>query len=378
MSTSFFFLSSGSESAGGSGPWDTVTVEELRRIRGGMFVTRGNVPFGPRPNQPDNIISLNALVNLQYDDETAKRALPEYAGRPYRHGSIGPFVTTSYHGQDDGISLARFLETQDRVADRIEMMWRAGIIPIAFLSPDNWTLSEMEAFRPVFSKPRWQKLLRMVVPKGYEPSIDTPNKNYCDFFDWSHELLPDALYYLHMVSNFDAPGNNDDLTPTLPTYIGNEGCWRNLTPKMHGWLVQNGPFGIPTQQSPDYQNVCDQFRADVHGSLRDRFHNGANGWPSSSKWDEPRYASVPRNFRGIDLPSGELCAYCAWWENFAEEECRKWGDGTLLAGSDGAFDGCHANVVSTPQLLTAAGHVRTFVKPTAQETPLGKPWVRRQ
>ncbi len=365
--------SGGGGGGGGTSPWETVTVAQLRAIRGGMFVTRGPVPYGPRPNQPDNIISINALANLQYDEPTAERAISDYRARGYTHGSIGPFVTTSYHGQDEALSLDWFRAHQDEVVARIEMLWRGGIIPIAFLSPDNWTLDEMRSgLEPIFRKDRWQKVLRMVVPKGYEPSIDTGNPEWCAWFDWAHGVFPHALYYLHMVSDFDAPGNNDDLTPSSPTYIGNEGCWRNLTPRMHGWLIQNGPFGVPPAQSPDFQNVCDQFRADVRASLRDRFVNNYAGWPSTSMWDDPRYSAVPRPFRGIDLVAGEYCAYMAWHHNFPEADCRAWGDGPLQNDADGSFDGCHAETVPAHDVAD-----RTWVKPQAVATPLGKPWIIR-
>jgi len=261
------------------------------------------------------------------------RALAAYRERGYTHAPVGAFVSESYHGQTPPHSFQDWERGHEGIAARLEMMLAHGIIPVVFLSPDNWTLEQMKQFEPVWRTPRWQQIVKVMVPFGYEPSIDTPNSDWVARLKWARDVFPNALSYIHMVSDFDAPGNNDDLTPNQPGYIGNEGCWANVVPYLHGWLVQNGPwYTAPNGDLVNFRNFCEQFRADVHGSLRQRFDQGYAGWPTFSAWGPNE---------GLDLIAAEYCSYAAWHHDLPEDSCQQWGDGALSSGADGVFDGFH-------------------------------------
>lgn len=323
------------------------TDAEVAKIRGSMFTARGPVPFGKRPGSPDNVISFVSVASREYDDATAAMCIRAYQDRKYTHAPVGAFVRGTYHGQMPGASIADFHRDQDLIADRLEQMWAGGIIPVAFLSPDNWTLDQMKDFEPVFRSERWQRLIRIVVPKGYEFSQSDSLQNVCDFFDWAADVFPRALRCLHMVSNCDAPGNDADFeryNPTNPATGQQEGpgwgpIWHRIAPKMHIWLIQNGPIGqgtsfgtYPHEDPENFKNFCDQFRPDVRGSLADRFHNGYAGFPKGSAWGP----STP-----IKLVAAEFFSHQAWHFNAPEEAAMLWGDGALAAGADGVFDGFH-------------------------------------
>lgn len=316
------FLLLNGEGGSSSSSWDP---QVLRKIRGSMFTVPGNVPYGP-------VISFPGGVMGDYDDATYNDCISRYLDRGYTHAPMGAYVLYPYHDSTPRHTLEDFLRNHDYIAERIERALDRGITGIHFLSPDNWTLEQMKVFEPVFTSDRWQRIVRMVVPKGYEPSIDTPNSNYVAFLSWAQGIFPKALRYIHMVSNFDAPGNNDDLTPGTPSYIGNEGCWHRVAPYLHGWLVQNGPFMKPEDTPLDFKNFGDQFRSDVHGSLRQRFDSGYAGWPTHSAWGPNE---------GLDLIAGEYCSFSSWWWGLAESDAQRWGDNALNNQADGAFDGFH-------------------------------------
>jgi hypothetical protein len=299
------------------------TPERLRAIRGAIWPTRGPMPFGPRPGQADNIIDTGCEAYSQAELAIARGILNS---RKYTHVQIGPFIDGGYHGQFPAVD---FRTNPDEVLALIESWWNAGFAVLAFLGPDGWTTEQMRTLEPIFTQPRWQAALKQIVPMGWEPSKDTPNAEFVKRYQWAKRVFPTAQQYIHLNADFDAPGNNDDLTPSSPTFIGMGQCWSRVAPYLTGFLIQNGPYGTFPHDDPTLaQNFGDQFRAGVSGSLRDHFVNGRAGWPTTCAHGGT-----------LDLIAAEQTSYRAYWNNLPEDASRAWGQVAMAAGADGFFDG---------------------------------------
>lgn len=306
----------------GSGvvPW---TPARLRAIRGAIWPTRAPVAFGPRPGQPDNIVDTGCEA---YSPQDLRMAQDAIRARGYTHVQMGPFVDPGYHGQYPAVD---FRQDPDFTLRQIENWWNLGLAVVAFIGPDGWSTDQMRELEPIFRQPRWQAALRMIVPMGWEPSEDTPNAEFVNRYAWASRVFPNALQYIHLASDFDAPGNNADLTPGQPGFIGMPECWRRVCPFLAGYLIQNGPYGVSPAQDPTLaENFGDQFRATVRGSLRDRFVNGYAGWPTSCATGDT-----------LDLIAAEETSYNAYWRNLPESVSQDWGQLAMEAGADGYFDG---------------------------------------
>lgn len=302
-------------------PW---TPTQLRVIRGAIWPTRGPVQFGPRPGQPDNIIDTGCEFYSESDLSISRAAI---SARKYTHVQMGPFIDPGYHGQYPSID---FRNDPDATLVQIEAWWKAGYAVIAFIGPDGWTTAQMRTLEPIFLQPRWQAALKMIVPMGWEPSEDTPNAEFVARYEWAKRVFPNALQYIHLAADFDAPGNNDDLTPNQPKFIGMPECWNRVVPYLTGYLIQNGPYPTAPDADPTTAtNFANQFKVNVRGSLRDRFVNGYAGWPTTCA-----------NGGTLDLINAECTSYFAYWNNLPEDASRAWGQAALAAGADGAFDGC--------------------------------------
>lgn len=301
-------------------PW---TPARLRAIKGAIWPTRSAVQFGPRPGQPDNITDTGCENYTPTDLATAKSAT---ATRRYTHVQVGPFIDPGYHGEYPPVD---FRINADAVLAWLEGWWTAGFAVVAFIGPDNWTTADMEMLEPIFTQPRWQAVLKMIVPYGWEPSKDTSNADFVARFRWARRIFPNALQYIHLASDFDAPGNNEDFTPGQSGYIGYAEAWARVVPYLTGFLIQNGPYGVAPDDDPTLKkNFGDQFRADVRGSLRNRFVNGYAGWPTFSA-----------NGGSLDLVAAEQTSYYAYWNNLPETISQAWGHVAMANGADGFFDG---------------------------------------
>jgi hypothetical protein len=299
------------------------TPARLRKIRGAIWPTRGPVAFGPRPGAPDNIIDTGCEAYSAADLSLSRSII---TARQYTHVQMGPFIDGGYHGQYPPVD---FRTNSDDVLALIESWWAAGFAVVAFIGPDGWTTEQMRELEPIFRQPRWQAAMKQIVPMGWEPSEDTPNAEFVARYQWAKRVFPNALQYIHLAADFDAPGNNDDFTPGQPKFIGHAESWRRVVPYLTGYLIQNGPYDCFPHDNPTLlKNFTDQFRADAHGSLRDRFVNGYDGWPTTCASGEP-----------LDLINAENTSYEAYWKNLPEEASRQWGHAALEAGADGFFDG---------------------------------------
>jgi len=297
--------------------------KQLRAIRGSIWPTRAPVAFGPRPGQPDNIINSGCFAYSAADLELARETFRE---RGYTHVDAGPFIDPGYHGQYPSID---FRNNPDEVLAWLEGWWAAGFAVVCFIGPDVWSTEQMKTLEPIFSQPRWQAVCRMIVPMGWEPSEDTPNSEFVARYQWAKRVFPNALQYIHLAADFDAPGNNDDFTPNQPKFIGMPEAWKRVVPYLAGYLIQNGPYGTTPAADPTLAtNFGDQFRADVRGSLRDRFVNGYSGWPTNSA----------NQGEHLDLIAAEETSYYAYWNNQPESTSIAWGTVAMQNSADGFFD----------------------------------------
>src|SRR5215472_5870666 len=150
---------------GGVDP-STMPLETLAKVRGAMWSVRLDVPYGPRPNQPDNICAMDYYQ--WYDAPTRGRMLGAYVARGYRHAPTGPLVDADgYHGQYPTAPNDPTQDTWDAWLDAMQEWWNVGVAPIFFLKPDNWSFDRLKAvFEPFLLQPRSQRLIRIVVGQG--------------------------------------------------------------------------------------------------------------------------------------------------------------------------------------------------------------------
>jgi len=313
----------------------TIPLAELARIRGAMWSARLDLPFGPRPGRPDNIIATAYFDNYSTADQA--RIIAALKDRGYTHVVVGPLVDTGgYHGQFRphdwrGGAFDRFL-------DQLQTFWDGGLAPIVFIHPDGWTFERTrDELTPLLRQDRAQRLIRIAVPTGWEPTRHGWSScTWAAFAEWGRQTLPNALVLIHTVSEADAPagadGRCDDNRNTNPT--GNAGAWARVAPRIHGWLIQNGPYHTAPDGDPRLaRNFAAQFAADGDGADRHSIawhFKGPGGWTRDSAWGR----DIP-----ILLYAAEHTAYASYWKNLPEASSRPWGDLAIAAGADGYLDG---------------------------------------
>ena len=296
----------------------TLALGELARIRGAMWSARLDVPFGPRPGRPDNIIATAYFDN--YSSTDRKRIIAALKARGYTHVVAGPLVDTGgYHGQFHphdwrGAAFDQFL-------DQLEMFWDSGLAPIVFIHPDGWTFERTrDELTPLLRQERAQRLIRIVVPAGWEPTRHGWSScTWAAFAQWARQTLPNALVLIHTAADADAPSGRDASCSDRDS----AGAWTRVAPYIHGWLIQNGPYGTAPQADPALaRKFAAQFTANPT-------HNSAWG------------AGIP-----IRLYAAEQTAYASYWKNLPEPASRAWGDLAIASGADGYLDG---GTVDVPQ-----------------------------
>jgi hypothetical protein len=308
-----------------------IPLGELARIRGAMWSVRLNLPLGPRPGKDDNILATDFFEDYGADDQA--RILDAYKGRGYTHVVVGPLVDSDgYHGLYPphdwrGAEFERFL-------DELQVFWDAGLTPIVFVHPDGWTFEQTrDTFTPLLQSERAQRLIRIVVPSGWEPTrYEWSSQTWTAYARWARETLPNALVLIHTVTDVDAPVGTDAKGDDngRPNAEG----WARIAPFIHGWLIQNGPYETaPSANPPLAREFCAQFKADGDGA---ELHSvawhfkGAGGWTRDSAWGK----GVP-----ILLYAAEHTAYSSFWQNLPEASSRPWGDLAMSCGADGYLDG---------------------------------------
>ena len=325
-----------------------IPLRELARIRGAMWTARLDVDYGPRPHQPTNIIATTSLH--LYPPAERQRIYAALRSRGYTHAVSGPW----FPGGDQGYH-AQYPEraiTWDEYLDLLQELWDAGLAPVVFCKPDNWTAAQLETLTAYYAQPRAQRLVRIAVPGGWEPSMDTSNAEWVRWVSWGARVLPNALRLIHMAPDFDAPGNDLDFTeynPRVfnvdgsvdlarsvrnPHYIGMAKAWANVAPYLHAYLMQNGGYASGRDVVPSDQfkrNFCALFNpAGGRESIASRFQRGVAGWPTFSAWGAGQ---------GMWLYAGEYAAYISYWQDAPEQYSMQLGDLAMSCGADGYLDG---------------------------------------
>jgi type VI secretion system secreted protein VgrG len=318
-----------------------ISLRTLARIRGAMWTVPGPWPYGPRPGAPNNITALEYIYS--YPPDIQQQMIDTYKSHGYTHCCIGPINAQSYHGMypDQNFEGANF----DKFLDVLQMFWNNGLIPIVFMHPDNGTFNQTVAmYDPIIrGNPRAQKLMRVVVPTGWEPTrYGWSSNTWAKYCQWAHELLPNALILIHTVIDVDAPVGVDENGDDNKNPGGNADGWKRVVPHIHGWLVQVAAFAEPNKKGGDsrfpdrtnFENFQMLFSPKDEKSYWSRFHRGYAGWPTNSLWgNEP-----------IKIYAGEYCSYWVFWHGRTYEEGVKWGDAAIAAGADGYLDGGSVDV----------------------------------
>jgi hypothetical protein len=318
----------------------TIPLAELARIHGAMWTVRGPWRFGPRPGQPDNITALGFLYSYGSDpahlSDEQQAMLATYTGLGYTHVVFGPINAASYHGQYPDTDFTS-PEMFERWLDWAQVFWDHGLKPIVFFTGNGESLATTQAMwdHLIRGNARAQRLIRIVVPAGWEPTrYGFSSRTWGAFADWAHELLPQALILIHTVADVDAPVGTDALYDDNGK--GNDAGWAYVAARIHGWLVQSGAFDDPTAhgdpshpERTNFDNWAVQFSTTERGSYYDRFHNGYAGWPTGSLWGP----NIP-----IMIYAGEYCSYWEYWQNRSYAECTAWGDRAMALGADGYLD----------------------------------------
>lgn len=305
-----------------------IPLSTLANIKGAMWPTGLGLPFGPRPGSPDNIIATDFFNNYSPADQT--RILQWEKDNGYTHVVVGPIVDSDgYHGK---YTPNDWRDKFDEFLDILQTFWDNGQAPIVFIHPDGWTLAQTQALTPLFQSERAQRLMRIVVPTGWEPTrYDWSSCTWAAYAQWARTTWPNALVLIHTVTDTDAPVGTDALCDD--NGHPNSDGWARVTPYIHGWLVQNSAFADPTGIAPNgktnFQNFQDQFNPQVSGSLTQRFRNGYAGWPTNSAWGN----------QPIKVYAGEFAAYWVFWQNRLYSDAVAWGNAAVTAGADGALDG---------------------------------------
>lgn len=295
------------------------SLDELSRIKCSIWTARCNIPYGPRPNQDDNILAMD-FIDL-YDFPTQQRMMYDYKSRGYNSCAQGPFNGQGYHGQYPDIDYTNHF---DDWLDVQQMLWDNQIKPIVFIHPDGWELNQMDVYDRLLSSARAQRLIRIVVYTGWEPAkYEWTNEYWVRWLVKQKQLFPNALHLVHTVADVDALTGGEDYR--IPGFT-NATAWVNTVPYLHGWLIQIGGYlGAATPSADAFKNSMQDYVRDLHR----RFHNGYAGWPTNSEWGN----------KPLKLYMFEYAAYNDYWLNWPEDEARKLGQYAMEAGADGYGDG---------------------------------------
>ncbi len=299
-----------------------------------MWSTKANLPsdwkrLGPRPGSPDNVFATDFLADYSPQDQVAGCQLLRAKG--YTHAVVGPLVDSDgYRGM---WSPNDWRGRWEEFLDLLQFLWNEGLAPVVFVHPDDWTFTQcMRDFSALLSQPRAQRLIRIVVPTGWEPTrYGWSSWTWQTFFLWAATVLPDALMCLHTVPDTDAPGGTDALGNDDGK--GNGSVWRRVAPLVHCWLMQTEPFDPANATA--LRNFCDTFRGDVFRSTRNHFLTGYDGWPQGSKWGP----TIPLTLIAAEYQSARIVN-----QNGPEADAIAIGDAVMAAGADGYLDGGSVDV----------------------------------
>jgi hypothetical protein len=310
-----------------------IPLEQLAAIRGAMWPQGLGLPFGPRPGQPDNIIATDFFADYAGADQARILAWEKQQG--YTHVVMGPIVDSDgYHGT---YTPHDWRNEFDAFLDVMQAFWDNGQAPIVFIHPDGWTLEQTKALTPLFQSARAQRLMRIVVPSGWEPTqYGWSSCTWAGYASWARETFPNALVLIHTVADVDAPVGTDALCDDNGKPNGQG--WARVAPFIHGWLIQNGQDGGAYRSAPAAQptlaaSFAAQFDpgpagAAAHG-VAWHFANGIDWWPTTSAWGN----------RPVMLYNAECTSFTAFWQHLLETDRTPWGDLAIRSGANGYLDG---------------------------------------
>lgn len=304
-------------------------LESLAKIRGAMWTQRLNLPMGPYPGQDYNINAMDFYEFYTPDDR--KRMIEKTLRDGFTHAVTGPiFDPDGYHGNwptHTDLSQSYW----DSYLDRMQEWKDAGIVPVHFMKPDNWTLDGLrQSMEHLYTQDRAKALLPILVPPGWEPTrYGWSSRTWGTFFDWAAAICPDALILGHTVCDVDAMKGRDAAYDDEPET--NDLAWQYLAPKLHGWLIQLCGYVFMNPYTP--QGIH-QWESNLAGYFQDadlRFRHGKAGWPTGSKWG----ADIP-----LKLYYGEGASY-RFFNDPAVSESLAWsfGDIAMANGANGYLDG---------------------------------------
>lgn len=313
--------------------------------RGSLFTARLNLPFGPRPDQDDNILAM-AFYEF-YSDTDRKRMIDNYGPKSIRKYTCAPtgqlVRVNSYHGQYPSTPNVPTQAEFDIYLDRMQELWDAGIAPVHFCKPDGWDGNpgtgdpsktvdpRMDQLDALYSQPRAQKLFRIVVYAGWEPSGDKygwSNATWKYWLERGAKVFPNALKLLHSPADFESPvGPGDDNFPG-----GNGGAWKIIAPYIHGFMSQVGGYVDSDPKNPQYRNLSiflpnyKNFIDNMISHLQSPTEH--LDWPRTCAWDKPML-----------VLAGEYASEVNYWEDAPESESLTIGSSALSWGANGAMDG---------------------------------------
>lgn len=323
------------------------TDAQLLTFRGAFFdVYAGDcdLPYGPRPHERTNIAVFAAPY---YTKEQRECVYGLWKARGYTHGNVGPFIDPGYHGMNPGYDFRD--DGGAWAADLIEEVWDHGFIPDVFITPDGWTVQQLQTLEPIFRSPRWQRLARLVV-NGYEQQgspYGWSNNVYVGHLAWLASVFPSAKRGLHTIADIEAPvGDGDetsadrctaDLIARLKCFHGNGDAWARVTPLIHFWFHQSEALFHPDHVDPnpsadgrtDAEHYFDLFDQSKASSFVQRFSFGRSGWPT-----------VSANSGPLCVVAAEFLSYRVYWNlAFTEDMARDYGHRAVALGACGAMDG---------------------------------------
>jgi hypothetical protein len=319
----------GRHSGGGVDPY-TYSLDQLAAIRCAIWTNRAPISVGPRPGQPTNINAMDYYHVLGAADQ--RLMLAAYQAARYTHAPTGPLIDPGgYHNFYPPQTMPTPAQVTAYVAV-LQSWWNAGIIPIHFVHPDGWSKDDMDAIAWIYQRPDVQRVCRVVVPTGWEPTQYGWKAQYwADIVQkvqgWYGANASRTLWALHTATETDAPTGDGDDFPN-----GNAGAWDIVAPHLHAWLVQNGPYSVTPDEDPTLRaNFASLFDLRDDGSLTSRLQRGTKGWPTTSLWPDGR---------GLRVIAFEQTSYTAFNDDFPESGSKAWGDVALGAGANGAGDSC--------------------------------------
>lgn len=317
-----------------------ISLLDRSRIKGAMWTTRMNLPYGPRPNQDSNILAM-PFYGL-YDAGTRERMLTQYHDvMGYTHAVTGPITGNDcYHGLYPCRQGVPTQEQWDAYLDELQEWHDSGITPVYFAKPDGCEqsdacMADMDRLDALYRQPRAQQLLTVVVYPGWEPNgskYGWPNATWVYWVKRGADVFPNALRLLHMSADLDAPtGGNDDRT--FPAGQGNALSWQRVAPYIHGVLYQVGGYvdGSSPQPSSAFLVEFAKLFKDFHR----KFTTGAAGWPTFSAFGP----TTPLKFY-----YAEGASYGDFWKDWPESVAIMLGNLAMMSDADGCLDSCSAPV----------------------------------